>query len=359
MAQMIEYKCPNCGGAIEFSAENQTLKCPYCDTEFETEAFLEYVNASDSAASDEMTWDDNITEGNWDDSGLVSYICRSCGGEIIADENTAASKCPYCSNPVVMTGKLSGALKPDCIIPFKLNKNAAMDAYRRYVSNKRLLPKVFKDENHIKEIKGIYVPFWLFSADANASMSFSATRIRAWSDINFNYTETSYYSVYRSANMGFERIPVDGSTKMPDDLMESLEPYDFSSAVDFNTAFLAGFFADKYDVSSSASEDRANSRIKSTAKQALRDTVRGYAGVTELNGSVKLNNGSCKYAMYPVWLLSTVWNGEKYLFAMNGQTGKFVGNLPVDKSAYTKWLIGIAAAASAAAYALLTLFSFV
>lgn len=359
MEQMIEYKCPCCGGAIEFSPTSQKLKCPYCDTEFETNTLIELSQSDSAQAQDDMTWSEPSKEVIPDDSGLLSFICNSCGGEIITDENTAATKCPYCSNPVVMTGRLSGALKPDYIIPFKLDKNAAMDALRRHVSNKRLLPKVFKDENHIKEIKGIYVPFWLFDAEADADVNYTATRVRAWSDTRFNYTETSYYSVARSASVGFERIPVDGSSKMPDDLMESLEPYDFTQAVDFNTAYLAGYLADKYDVSSDDSKQRANERIKSTTKQEIRNTVHGYATVIESGGSVRLKNSSLKYALYPVWHLTTDWNGQKYTFAMNGQTGKFVGDLPVDKSAYTKWLLGVAAIASAAAFAALTLFSLI
>ena len=36
---------------------------------------------------------------------------------------------------------------------------------------------------------------------------------------------------------------------------------------------------------------------------------------------------------------------------MNGQTGKFVGNLPMDKGAYTKWLLGLTGVIGAVAMA--------
>jgi len=155
--------------------------------------------------------------------------------------------------------------------------------------------------------------------------------------------------IHRGGSVGFEHVPVDGSSKMPDDLMESVEPYDYSDALDFQTAYLAGYFADKYDVTAEESIDRANQRVRRSTEDAFASTVQGYATVNAESSSVQFHGGKAKYALYPVWLLNTTWNGEKYTFAMNGQTGKFVGNLPLDKSAATKWTVGLAAALSAAA----------
>ncbi len=356
MAQVQEYKCPCCGGAIAFHAKLQKLKCPYCDTEFEIETLESYDRELKNERADEMTWDANAGK-EWQEKetdSLRSYVCHSCGGEIACDENTAAASCPFCGNPVVLMGRFQGALKPDYVIPFQLDKKAAKEALNQFYHGKRLLPKVFKEQNHIEEIKGVYVPFWLFDAGADVNMRYRATRVRAWSDSRYHYTETSFYSITREGSLCFEKVPVDGSTKMPDDLMESLEPYDFSKAVDFKTAYLAGFFADKYDVDSGQSIGRANERIQKSAQEAFDETVQGfgYAMVTKEGGSIQLHDGSVKYALYPVWLLSTRWNGKSYLFAVNGQSGKLVGDLPLDKGAYFKWLFGMAGAIAVAVYAL-------
>lgn len=357
MAEIQEYKCPCCGGAIAFDSTIQKMKCPYCDTEFEMETLAGYDNELKNEQADDMRWD-NISGSDWQEGetdGLRSYVCKSCGGEIVADENTAASSCPYCGNPVVLMGQFSGSLRPDYVIPFKLDKAAAKEALKKHYEGKRLLPKIFKDENHIDEVKGVYVPFWLFDADAEADMRYKATRIRSWSDSTYNYTETSYYSVRRSGSLRFERVPVDGSEKMADDLMDSLEPFDFSKAVDFQTAYLAGYLADKYDVDAEHSAERANKRIRESTEKAFAATVKGYATVTKEAGSIQLNNGKVKYALFPVWLLNTTWNGQKYLFAMNGQSGKMVGDLPLDKGAYRKWLFGLTGAIAAVVYAALWL----
>ena len=176
------------------------------------------------------------------------YVCESCGGEILADKTTGATSCPYCGNKVVMKGQFDGALRPDYIIPFKKDKKQAKEAYRKHLEGKKFLPGVFKQQNHIDEIKGVYVPFWLFDTDASADIRYHATKTRFWSDSDYDYTETSHYSVFRAGNIGFDQIPVDGSSKIDNDLTESLEPYVISEAVDFATPYLAGYVADKYDV---------------------------------------------------------------------------------------------------------------
>lgn len=353
MAAMQEYKCPCCGGAIAFDSTLQKMKCPFCDTEFEMETLASYDSELQNDQADDMRWETTAGE-EWQDGeagGLRSYVCKSCGGEIACDENTAATSCPFCGNPVVMMGQFSGALKPDYVIPFKLDKGAAKAALKKHYEGKKLLPKVFKEQNHINEVKGVYVPFWLFDAGANVNMRYRATKVRMWSDNRYDYTETSFFAVSRGGNIGFEGVPVDGSTKMPDDLMESLEPFDFSEAVDFQTAYLAGYLADKYDVGAEESIERANERIRKSAEDAFERTVKGYTTVTKEAGSIRLQDGKVRYALFPVWLLSTKWNGQNYLFAMNGQNGKMVGDLPMDKAAYKRWLFGLTGIMTAALFA--------
>lgn len=360
MNTLQEYKCPCCGGAIVFDSNSQKMKCPYCGTEFDAETLQGYDDDIKNDQPDDMQWETSAG-GAWqqgETDGLRTYVCQSCGGEIVGDETTAAAACPFCDNPVIMTGQFSGALRPDYVIPFKLDKNAAKAALIKHYEGKRLLPKVFKDQNHIDEIKGIYVPFWLFDADVDANVRYRATRTRTWCDSDYNYTETSHYSVTRGGNIAFERVPVDGSSKMADDLMESIEPFSFSDAVDFKTAYLSGYFADKYDVDAQESIERANTRIKKSTADAFAKTVTGYGSVTTEASNISLHNGRAKYALYPVWLLNTTWKGQKYVFAMNGQTGKIAGDLPLDKAAYRRWLFGLFGALSAALFGLFYLIWF-
>ena len=354
MAVLQEYKCPCCDGAIEFHAGTQNMKCPYCDCEFELETLQAYDAEQSNIPQDDMTWD-TAAGSEWREGeaeGLRIYTCNTCGGEIVTDETTGATECPFCGNPVIMTGQFAGDLKPDLVIPFKFDKKAAIAALQNHYKGKVLLPKVFKDQNHIKEVKGLYVPVWLFDTDAEAHVRYKATRLRTWSSGDYDYTETSHYSVTRAGGIGFANVPVDGSSKMDDALMESIEPYDISEAVDFHTAYLSGYLADKYDVNAETSIERANQRIRNSTEEAFASTVIGYTTVIPVSTNICLNNGKARYALYPVWILNTQWNGQKFTFAMNGQTGKMAGDLPMDKSAFRRWFLGIAGAVSAAVFAL-------
>ena len=343
-----EFKCPCCSGAIEFDTTLQKMKCPFCDTEFELDSLRQFDEALKEEQPDRMDW--KTDSRSWDASeaqSMVTYICNACAGEIITEASSAATFCPFCGNPVVLKGNLEGDLRPDLVIPFKLDKKAAMDAMAKHLTGKRLLPKVFKDENHLQEIKGVYVPFWLYDADCEAGIRFRATRVRTWSSRDYVYTETSHFAVFRRGSLSFEHVPVDGSTQMPDELMESIEPFDYREAVDFQTAYLSGFFADRYNESASDCEKRADERIKNSTQASVMATVEGYTTLTPEHVSVRMSEGKTLYALLPVWILTTKWNGQTYTFAMNGQTGKFVGNLPMDKAAYNKWLWGLTAAVSA------------
>ena len=358
MAVLQEFKCPCCDGAIEFDAGAQKMKCPYCGSEFEMETLQAYGSELSGQPQDNMTWD-TAAGSEWtpgEAEGLRVYTCNTCGGEIVADETTGASECPFCGNPVVMKGQFAGALKPDLVIPFKVDKKAAIAALQNHYKGKLLLPKVFKDQNHIKEVKGLYVPVWLFDTDADAFVRYKATKVRTWSDSQYEYTETSHFSVTRAGGIGFENVPVDGSTKMDDTLMESVEPFNIKEAVDFQTAYLSGYLADKYDVDAEASIDRANQRIRNSTEEAFAATVTGYTSVMPVSSNISLQNGRARYALYPVWILNTQWNGQKFTFGINGQTGKIVGDLPMDKGKFWTWLAGVSAAATAVAFGLSYLF---
>ncbi|MBR4020136.1 MAG: hypothetical protein IKI99_02385, partial [Firmicutes bacterium] len=201
-------------------------------------------------------------------------------------------------------------------------------------------------QKHIDEIKGIYVPFWLFDADAEGEATYDATVTHITTNGKYQTTEIKHYSATREGTMKFNKVPVDGSSRIADDMMESIEPFYFDEAVEFNTAYLAGYAADKYDVSDENSIDRANERIKRSVELALEQTVTGYRkgrhvetydAVTPEWSSVDIQNGKAKYALYPVWMLSATYKGKPYTFAMNGQTGKFIGDLPADEGALKKF----------------------
>ena len=362
-SQITNYQCPACNGGLHFSSATGRLECEYCGSSFSVEEVEAYYAKKDEQAAAAQAkaeakaeaaaaqaaqaaaegWDISGMSSDWgaDAAGMKAYNCPSCGAELICDVTTAATSCPYCGNPSIVPGQFAGALKPDYVIPFKLDKNAAVAALRQHYKGKYLLPKVFSDDNHINEVKGVYVPFWLFSSTADADANFLATKTEAHREGDFDVVTTFHYQVHRAGSMNFAFVPVDGSTKMPNDYMDSLEPYDYSELKPFSTAYMPGYLADKFDISSDDSAKRVEERIRATVEHVVDGDVQGYASVSPSGSNVKINRGAVNYAMLPVWLLNTKWEGKDYLFAMNGQTGKLVGDLPVDQRKLRLTRIGL------------------
>ena len=246
-----------------------------------------------------------------------------------------------------MPGQFAGTLKPDFVIPFKLSREDAIQRLKKHYRGKVFLPKSFSKEHHVQEICGIYVPFWMFSGEAEGDTHFDATRSRTYKSGDYRVTETDHYDAYRAGRLAFEKIPVDASQKMPDEHMDSIEPYDYSELKPFSTAYLPGFLADKFDVSVEDSRQRADARCAGTLRSALENTVSGYETCSARESNTTIKRGKVHYALMPVWMLNTKWRGKDFLFAMNGQTGKLVGDLPVDKGRYWAMFFGIAVPLSA------------
>lgn len=368
--QVTEFKCPACTAPLHFSEETGRLECDYCGSSFsveemesrsaekEQQAAEAFEKAAAEAKADAKDWDGPDAQDSWGKEGtnLKTYSCPSCGAELICDEATAATSCPYCGNNAIIPGQFRGALKPELVIPFQIGKDEAVKALKAHYKGKPFLPKSFSDENHIQEIKGIYVPFWLFDGQAEADVSFAATRSTVMVTGRERITTTRHFDVRRAGTVSFEKIPVDASKKMPDDYMDSLEPFRYDAMVPFSTAYLPGFFADIPDVSIEECSLRAELRATDTAVESMSRQVSGYETCVPTRKDAQLRRGKVRCALLPVWLLSTQWKGQNFLFAMNGQTGKMVSDLPVSKKRYWAWWGGLTAGITAA-LAVITVFA--
>ncbi len=355
---VLEYKCPCCNAGLVFGENTQQLTCEYCDNAFDLDTVRAYNDSESQQRTEEFLWEDTLKQ-EWSKeecSGLRAFQCPSCAGEILTDETTAATFCPYCDNPTILPSRLSGSLKPDAIIPFQNSKDDAKAAFRKLCKGKPLLPKAFTSEQRLEKITGIYVPFWLYDCDADFQGSYKATRIHRWSDSRYHYTKTDHFLLRRDASADFSGIPMDGSGKMDDIFMESIEPYDYSQLVNFDMAYLTGFLADKYDVPSESGEERIRERVDETIRDQLQSSLIGYATVIPTSRQLHIHHSKAKYVLLPVWMLNTKYRDKIYTFAMNGQTGKMTGSFPICPKRTAAWFAAICAGVTLAATLLQMLF---
>lgn len=397
MADALTYQCPNCHGVLEFDSASGMLACAHCDSTFEPQA-IEALYARKQAEADAKAADGAapapegsaeaapgegapseaaspgeapagtstaepgaqgqpeaadpvqayLSRANWEklpEDQVIALDCTSCGAQLMADRTTAATRCPYCGNSTIVGGQLAGALKPDLVIPFKKDRDAAIAAYRAYCSGKKLLPDAFLEEGHIQEITGVYVPFWLYTGNANAALDTSARNVRVWVDTKNTYTATDHFNVHRAGTMAFHQVPVDGSAKMPDAHMDAIEPFDYGELAPFSLGYLPGYLTDRYDQDVHDCEGRMHGRVSTTCGSTLQGTIGSYMEVDPADAAVTMNVERVDYALLPVWMLHTRWRDGDYLFAMNGQTGKVVGDLPIDggkcAKLFLKWFVPV------------------
>ena len=337
----VSYKCPNCGAPLSFLPGHDHVTCEYCNTELDV-ATVEnlFQKAQEKAAlaaeAKESKWKTDGAGSEWDAAeaeAMKIQTCSSCGAELVSDGNTMATECAYCGSPNMIPRRFDGMLRPDFIIPFKKTKEEAVAALTEFYKGKRLLPKEFTSKNRIKEIQSMYVPFWLFDAHVNVDANFNAERRSTRETTNETVTETSHYRCERSGEMTFHGIPVDASKRMDDSFMDSIEPFDYKELVPFSAAYFTGHLADKYDVDVKESLPRADSRLAASASWVLSTSVKDYSNVTPEGAPlIHKEEGNVRYAMLPVWILTTNYKGKPYTFMMNGQTGKVVSSsLPRDK----------------------------
>lgn len=351
MAQtnVLEYKCPCCNAPLVFGANVQKLTCEYCDNTFDLETVMAYNQQPENG--EQFQWEE-ASQSDWSQEEaehLQVFQCPACGGELVTDENTAASFCPYCENPAILPARLAGGLKPDAILPFQTQKKDAQEALLRLCRGKVLLPKGFADEQRLEKITGIYVPFWLYDCDAQVDATYQATRVHRWSDAKFDYVKTEHFRLTRQAEGQFSGIPMDGSSKMEDSFMESIEPFDYDQLEDFQMGYLSGFLADKYDVPAENGKERIRQRVDTTMSDHLQESLFGFDTVTPVGKHLSVGHTRSRYVLLPVWMLNTNYRGKVYTFAMNGQTGKITGSLPICPKRTAAWFAGIAGAVAALA----------
>ena len=319
----LDNKCPSCNASLEYNTKKGKWKCSYCGEEYTLDELKKYTNASSEKVNDGEKGDDTEYD---------LYRCPDCGAEIIADENTASTFCVYCGNSAILKNKLSGKFAPNYIIPFKTTKEDAIANFKKLKKGRPLLPKDFISEKNIEKIRGLYVPFWLYNILASGDVSASGTKVQTWTKGDTHYTKTDTYRLLRSGKMCYKNVPVDGSTRFNNDMMNSIEPFDYNEIVDYNHAYLSGFLSEKYDVDYETAYSDAKTRANNSTIDVFKSSMIGYSTVTITNSNLDIKEESHKYALLPVWMVNIKYNDKYYLFAMNGQTGKFIGNMPLSKT---------------------------
>ena len=297
------FKCRNCGGNTVYSPVKKTMCCPHC----------EGLDSEEKIASPQMD------------------MCVNCGAPLTLGEHTSATKCPNCGSYLILEERVEGEFKPDYVIPFAVSKNEAEDLLRKEFEGRVFTPAGFLSHASLDKMEGKYVPFFLYDYDVDIDYHAEGTKIRTWIQGDYEYTETSFFDVERKMDAAFDKVPVDASDEMPDDLMDLLEPFEYKDMTDYQDKYMSGFLGEKYNHPYGELADRAVKKVHRDSSEMLHSTLEGYDTLTGEQQNITAKRKGHKYAMLPVWEYTFGYQGTDYKFQVNGQTGKVLGKTPVAK----------------------------
>lgn len=337
---VIIIKCSNCGGPLEFKAETQNWTCEYCLSEFTEQEVKDSIKNEQSYAEASITKESLVQRQEQDleyAEKATGYMCESCGAELVTDDTTAATFCCFCQSPTIIKRRLEGEYRPEMVIPFKFTHDKAIEIFKEWAKKKPLLPRFFTTSSQVEKMTAVYVPFWLFDSHVSGEVKANGIKVRNYTRGNYKITEEKYYHVVRKGTAVFKAVPADGSKKMDDKLMHVLEPYDYSELKEFCISYLSGYLAEKYDMDQNDVYGRVTRIMRTNLSTLLQDTIKGYSRVKLNKIDGKFSNVKATYVLLPVWVITFNFKGASYQFAMNGQTGKIAGQLPLSTAKATSW----------------------
>jgi DNA-directed RNA polymerase subunit RPC12/RpoP len=352
-------KCPNCGASLVYQEGTDSLMCPYCGTKVPIRDIPKGSGSSENGAEKgapafsgrssgtgrasgraAQAGPDSRTAGAGETSGAseaagqskdtVTFHCSSCGAELITSAHTAATVCPFCGSPAILEDRLSGRNRPQSLIPFQYNRDKAREEFRRWTRSGFFTPRGFGRSSTLDAIEGIYVPCWLFDMQAEAHMEAKGSIVRSHREGDYMVTETDHYLLSRDTEASFARIPADASEQMPDETMDSLEPYQYDALRDFEPSYLSGYMAENSNYAPETLQPRAEKRADEAIAAQTRATMTGFTGVVIVNSQIREKVSAQEYSMFPVWVLQYRYRGKNWKLYLNGQTGRRIGSLPVD-----------------------------
>ena len=316
-------KCPSCGSNITYEPELGSMICRNCGNVYSADT-MEPLGSFGFAKEHDYIGDGEMSE---EDKKRHEIVCNSCGAALVTDENTMSTMCPFCGSPALITRRMSREFKPDYIIPFKIDKDEAQKIMKDWLATRKFTPRGFNTKSRLSKMTALYVPFWLLDCCVKTDLSGTGKMISGLT--------TDIYEVNSTITYYVKGVPFDASLSIANKLMEAVEPFDYSEMVKFESKYLQGFYADKYDQLPTDMTERMMRRIDKYSRAETELIAKKYSEYEERpekNLSL-LSEISIKYCLLPVWFMTVEFDGRQYQFAVNGQTGEASGQVPTSERA--------------------------
>lgn len=333
------YKCPNCDAALTYNPSLHMMECDSCASFYEPEQVSyreeevreEYEIKEDDAEAFLL---ENVYAEDEEYMQLKIYRCSACGAELAVNDTEVSSFCAFCGQPTVIYDRVSKQRKPTYIIPFEYSKEQAVTIVRnRLRRTGGYVPKEIQNLDVLDKIRGIYVPYFLFHAEYYDCQEIQGQKDGAADSATFQL----------EAKCEFRQLPCDASSRIDDEISQRIEPFNMNGLKRFDPSYLSGFYADSFDLTAKQLTNVVKRRCEELFDDRARRSIRkdGMVVITKSDPRCKILHS--EYALLPVWFMTFRYQGEVYTMLVNGQTGKIIGGLPVEKTEIRVKFLTIAA----------------
>ena len=301
-------KCSNCGSSREYDPEKKKLVCPNCKSE-----------AEEIAVKDR-----------------TENTCPECGAPQENADKKVTYRCPYCHNWIILENKLEGPYSVKKIMPFTMGRKKAMGNMKTAFDNIPFMPNDFISSEREKDLKGVYVPFFLYDVEAKGEYKYTGEMLNSWDTGNTTYTKHDVYDIDRPYS-GVVSAPIDASDEINDDIVDALAPFDNGDMEEFNTKYLPGFEMHIFDKNPDSEEykKRAIDWADVTVQDALEDSVTGFTGIGISSKQGDLNIKEHAYTYRPLYVYDYKYGKKSYQVYLNGTNDRVSGIAPIDKKKLT------------------------
>ncbi len=309
MRTSANYKCRNCGGNIHFEPGNQLLVCESCDSTF-TELEL---GRTENEEGEKQEYN--------------SYECASCGAELITDKKTIATSCVYCKSPIVISDRIGTYSSPDYVLPFLIDKKAAIEEFKKFCKKERKAPRAIRAKSTLDNMESVYVPSWIVSGAPEGKIVHECVKKNA---AKSGGNPIDYvYDVETMGSARFDKVPVNANNNVNEVFIESVEPFDYNKMVPFDRKYIIGHFADRTDMQWEKCFRQVKQRVEGTMASQFEVDMKEYKEIKFKEADMQYRDIEKQNTLLPVWFLDFKYKGEGYCFTINGQTGKVAGVLPM------------------------------
>jgi hypothetical protein len=355
------FSCPACGGESQWNPAKKAIICPFCGTTSPAQAELNAEGQEVIVEHDLATALRGIPDEQrgWQ-AKKISVKCQSCQAISVFDPERVGQRCDFCgSSALVPYEETKDAFRPESLLPMKLAEDQVRDSIRTWYGSRWFAPNKLKDAALTDTVKGLYIPYWTFDAQAHAEWTAESGyyyyETETYRDANGNVQTREVQKIRWEPSSGaldhfFDDELVPASRGVHEEMLRKIEPFPTTKdLVPYNAGYLSGWVVERYQIDLVAAAAEARGEMEAELQHLCAAQVPGDTH-RNLNVQADFSGQTFKHILVPIWLLTYDYGASNFQVVINGYTGTIAGKHPLS---WVKITLAVLAALAAAGLLLL------